>query len=52
MAKPLCDNLRELAEELETEPYPAAKQSLRDRIEVNVKESKVRLDGKEPGTVP
>jgi hypothetical protein len=44
VAKPLCDNLRELAEELETESYPAAKQSLRDRIEVNVKESKVRLD--------
>ena len=44
VAKPLCDDLRELADELEAEPYPAAKQSLRDRIEVNVKESKVRLD--------
>lgn len=44
VAKPLCDNLRELAEELETKPYPAAKKSLQYRIEVNVKESKVRLD--------
>jgi len=44
VAKPLCDNLRELAEEMETEQYPAAKKSLQDRIEVNVKEGKVRLD--------
>jgi hypothetical protein len=44
VAKPLCDNLRELAEEMETEQYPAAKKSLQDRIEVNVVESKVRLD--------
>jgi hypothetical protein len=44
VAKPLCDNLREFADELEAEPYPAAKKSLRDRIEVNLNESKVRLD--------
>ncbi|MFN9605371.1 MAG: hypothetical protein ACK6A7_18255, partial [Planctomycetota bacterium] len=44
VAKPLCDDLRELAVELETDPNLAAKQTRLDRIEVNVQESRVRLD--------
>lgn len=43
-AKPLCDDLRELSDQMETEPNPAAETPLRARIEVDVKESKVRLD--------
>jgi hypothetical protein len=44
VAKLLCEDLRELAVELETVQASAALQNLRDRIEVNVVESKVRLD--------
>ena len=43
-AKPLCDYLRKLADEMATEPSPPPPEPSRPRIEVNVKESQVRLD--------
>ncbi|MEZ6051806.1 MAG: hypothetical protein R3C02_10520 [Planctomycetaceae bacterium] len=44
VAKPLCEYLREVGEEMETKLSPPPPQASRDRIEVNVPESRVRLD--------
>lgn len=44
VAKPLCDDLQQFADEMETEQNLTARQQLRARIEVNTSESKVRLD--------